>query len=414
MREYLRDLTQTVTKERDEAVARVHENRGAIEHFWEEAGRPAPNSIEWAKAQAARDVSALQQQADLVGSLERLFKGRWTSANGSNPHRPCSHRPRRLGALANKVLTDCLATVLEGAGDVVGVLEAAARFLERNPDPTACPLCESSAAVAGLAARVAARLHDFTSLRRARDASAAAAQSTRTARGRVSDAEQDASRRIAKTRVRCRVARGNARDCLRRLRVRISRLTSLPGLAPTAVSFKAGSKQSGASRRHEVLEDEPTIGTYDQNVLELEEIERLLPRLKRSLDVIVEERQTFTDAVLSQISVAVGELVRGGAPRRRAEQDRTRTRFDEACDRRTVGLLLNEGNATTEGASSSQSHLDTLGLCVFLRWPRLIARKRQSSSTTSSRASTSPTLSVASNAVRGGFEIQTLHHHHAL
>ena len=89
-----------------------------------------------------------------------------------------------------------------------------------------------------------------------------------------------------------------------------------------------------------------------------------MPKLKQALEIVEEERKDFTDTILAQIAAEVGriyELVHPGEglnkisleldPARRASLD--------------IGASFC-GEATPPQAYFSESHLDTLGLCVFL------------------------------------------------
>ncbi len=363
----LRELTKTIVKERDEALARVHENRLAIEHFWNEAGHPAPGAMAWAKEEAGRDVSVLQQQAETVESLRSAFEGVADLTERFESAVSALASAIQAGEMTEKALAEAIAVVSDGAADIVAVLEAATRFLELHPDPLICPLCESSAAASGLATRVATRLHELGSLRQAREASTATRKSIADARARIADLEQEATKRRVKVQTIV--------DAAAQIPDLALPSSHCPGnLVEMAIWVQANRNLvsgwiDAAGRRQDATKFLNTLkralDLYDCNLLEHDEIERLRPRLQRALDIVVDERQKFTDSVLSKISTAVGELYELVHPGEGL--NKIALELDPA---KRASLELSAcfcgHSGTPPQAYFSQSHLDTLGLCVFL------------------------------------------------
>jgi recombinational DNA repair ATPase RecF len=363
----LRELTKTVIRERDEALARVHENRLAIEHFWNEAGQPAPGAMDWAKKQASQDVAALQQQADTVDSLRSAFDGAVDLSERLDSASSALASATEAGEIAEKALAEAVAVVSEGAADVVAVLEAATHFLNRHPDPGICPLCESSTAAPGLAIRVAARLHEFGSLRQAKEASAANRQSIIDAHARLADLEQDATKRCAKIRVIVDSASQipdlvlPSSQCPEKIAEMATWVAANRDLVPGWID--AAGRRQDATKFLNTLKR--ALDLYDRNLLEHDEIECLRPRLQRALEIIVQERQKFTDSVLSKISAAVGELYELVHP----GEGLNKIALELDPDKRSsleLSACFCGHSGTPPQAYFSQSHLDTLGLCVFL------------------------------------------------
>src|SRR3546814_16496142 len=105
------------------------------------------------------------------------------------------------------------------------------------------------------------------------------------------------------------------------------------------------------------------------------ELEALLPRLKKSLEVIEGARKRFTDNVLDAISTRVGELYEAIHP---GEGLNKIVLAMDAAKRASLEIATEFGGKqdTPPQAYYSDSHLDTLGLCVFLEIGRASCRER--------------------------------------
>jgi hypothetical protein len=138
-------------------------------------------------------------------------------------------------------------------------------------------------------------------------------------------------------------------------------ITSVDLLLP---KWKAA-KDSRADKQRFVASVVSALKTYRQNVKEQKALEVLLPKLKEALKIAEEERRTFTDQVLSGIAVNVGKLYEAVHPGEGLDK------ISLALDpKKRASLDIGSSFAGQGGlppqAYFSESHLDTLGLCVFL------------------------------------------------
>ena len=95
------------------------------------------------------------------------------------------------------------------------------------------------------------------------------------------------------------------------------------------------------------------------------DLETLLPRLKKTLELVERERKRFTDNILNTISTRVGELYEAIHP---GEGLNKIVLALDAAKRASLEIATEFGGKqdTPPQAYFSDSHLDTLGLCVFL------------------------------------------------
>ena len=117
-------------------------------------------------------------------------------------------------------------------------------------------------------------------------------------------------------------------------------------------------------RRQFVATLRQALETWRVNSAALDDLNRLLPRLEQTLTVVEEERRHFTDDLLMSIALEVSRLYESVHPDEGQKDIRL-----ELDPKKRASLEIGAsfcGQAARPQAYFSESHLDTLGLCVFL------------------------------------------------
>jgi hypothetical protein len=251
------------------------------------------------------------------------------------------------------------------ASNLVEILESAAKFLATNPTPAQCPLCESAEKASGLANRVTARIASFKSLS---DAKAQLALATR--------AHENAEAAAARATAEYAQARAEFQKTM-------ERIVSLPNIRrPTACPVELsgfdnwyeenkGIPEENASLSHGLVEAKARVKVVKHNLDEYDRVRALpagtaamVPALEKMLAIIRDERKAFTDSILSRIAKEVGllyEIVHPGEG-----LDKISLQLDPK-KRASLDLQADFlGKDVVPQAYFSESHLDTLGLCIFL------------------------------------------------
>ncbi len=321
----------------------------------------------WARQEAAKDFAALDEESKELASLEAEFQ-RFSAHHGTWA---TTQKKLTSGQESVKSAEDALASALgkvsEDAGDIVDILTAAVRFLANTPQPASCPLCESTEKVADLAERVDARVLAFQVLKDAKKTLATANDGHKAALVELERVES----KYAKDRDAFREALGKREW---------GSSVPLPSSScpDSAADFDgwfeankdlvekwrvlSGKRNEAKNASKNVAE---ALNAYDENLELPADAEVLIPRLEKALDLIREERRTFTDDILATIADEVGriyEIVHPGEglqkislelnPKKRASLD--------------LGTEFCGKPGLPPQAYFSDSHLDTLGLSVFL------------------------------------------------
>ena len=362
----LRELLRDLNTRRDEAIAVVQANQETIRQFWESAGKPPPDSLAWAALEAKRDPNSSDAEIAALTGLQLAYS------------RLCEY-PALLKLandavmIAKDTLTaaqlnaqQCVQTIAADAGEVMNVLESAQAYLHKHPSPATCPLCESAEKITGLDQRITERLNSFSALQAAQN------------RTKLAEAE------VKRTEMKLDGLRENARKHsevfeLARTGYSWPNDIKMPStLAPADIEGLETWLHDSAQllldwKKAETIRQDKkqflrtlisALTTYAQNIRNQKELGALLPKLKQALVIVEEERRIFTDDVLAKISSEVGRIYEFVHPGEGLNQ--ISLELDPA---KRASLEIGAsfcGENTPPQAYFSESHLDTLGLCVFL------------------------------------------------
>ncbi|MDO8541192.1 MAG: AAA family ATPase [Opitutaceae bacterium] len=363
----LRQLIRDLAGNRDLAVARVLENQDAIRQFWDSAGEPGGSSLAWANIESKRDPNSSDAEVTALAALQAAYSRLGDYPANLKAAKEALNTAKTAVDAARLEAQACVQTIAADAGEVMDVLESARAYLHKHPVPVVCPLCESSEKVDGLARRITERLDSFSTLQTAQ-------AKTKTTGANLLRAEQqlDALRLSAKKHA----------DAFEKARTGFTWSTDISLPAASAAqdieaidSWLAGSAHLPAEWKEAetVRQDKKqfvgalkrALKTYTENAQAQKELDLLLPRLTAALEIVEDERRRFTDSILVKIAGEVGrvyELVHPG-------EGLNKISLELDPDKRAsleIGASFCGQAGTPPQAYFSDSHLDTLGLCVFL------------------------------------------------
>jgi energy-coupling factor transporter ATP-binding protein EcfA2 len=358
-------LIKSFRAEQETHAIRLQTSLDSLEKALPPEALAKTDRIAWARKEAQRDFTAedtLVKANEAVALAFRLLDrhtGVWKRVTGALPTAEAAELRSKQAyeSASHAISTD--------ASNVVEILESAARFLVANPTPSQCPLCESTEKAAGLADRVTSRIASFTSLR---DAKAHLTQATRS----LEEAKAD----IERAKVDYDRGRSEFEKALRAV-------PSVPNMhlpTPCPVDLAAFDAWHEANKalldewqafangvlvaKTKSEEIKRHLKAYDENRAIPASNEGLIPKLGKALTIVQEERKVFTDSILSRIAQEVGRLYESVHPGEGLEKislqldPKKRASLDLGAD------FL--GKQVEPQAYFSESHLDTLGLCIFL------------------------------------------------
>ena len=377
---HLRRLIEQEKAARETAVARIEENRVAVENFWKEVGIPKPGALQWARLEIKKGTSQLQtdisQLETIIKQIESLNteKERLDRYSEELAKADASHR------ISSEKVVEEQTKVSDKVGDLIGILEAAQRYFSLHDKIDVCPLCGSSEFVTDLPKRINDQLEAIRALSQAVKSKVVSNSTLEFAKKQFNKQAEiflTSCKTVAASIKSYGLPQGLAwpQDLLKSKEVFSTsdddsdiQLISAKDLASKAMTFLDIAK-SGCEKRKEkkgfIQTLNRAVETYDNNYATQQELDLLVPRMEKALSEIEEERRLFVDDILKKIATRVGTLYEKIHP-------------DEGLSK--ISLLLDpDKRASLEilcpfpgakevppGAYLSDSHLDTLGLCIWL------------------------------------------------
>lgn len=363
----LKLLLNDLTKNQTTLVTRISENDSEVDRLWAQAGNPGSNAMAWAREQAQRDLATSDREA---GTLKEL-SGTWSTLTAlSGQLRTAIGILKKAQAELDTAISEqtrLAEASVAHAAELVSVLTAAQKYVKSHVNPEVCPLCESSDGVENLSNRVDDRLTALADLSAAQKAVEENQKQVAAARTRLSDLEKEYAERKADFEgiVFDGKRPSDVPECEGTLPKRLSELeTWLKENADRPEKWRIAEDR----RREESGVVEAVRGAvkaFDENVNRREQEEHLLEQVKRVHEIVKNERQAFTQAIFEEISERVSTLYETMHPGENISL--VELALDAA---KRSSAELNTVFCGVEGsppqAYLSESHTDTLGLCIYL------------------------------------------------
>ncbi|HTV43559.1 MAG TPA: hypothetical protein VMF08_23550 [Candidatus Sulfotelmatobacter sp.] len=363
----LRDLIRDLKGNREIAVARVRENIDTVLHFWETAGKQGKDHLVWAEAESKKEPGASAAEINALTDLQNAFNRLMDYPAQMTAVEQAVQGDQATVAAAKIKAEECAKNIAIDASETINILEAASGYFHKHPTPATCPLCESAEKAIGLAERIRARLQSFSALQ-------SALQQQKTADNKLQRTLQqlDILKNSAKRHVQeFERAKGKydwskdielptepAPESISQLSDWLKKFGHLPAQWKKVETARHDRKQFLTTLKL-------ALRTLQDNSREQKELDVLLPRLEKALEIVEEERRKFTDEVLSRIADEVGRIYELVHPGEGLNKISLELDPNKRASLEISAEFCGETGAPPQ-AYFSDSHLDTLGLCVFL------------------------------------------------
>jgi len=363
----LRSLAKSLDGDLKNADSDVTQSFAALNDQYEAAGKPPGISVlDWAKGILADPAENVAKELDAAG----LFRSALLAFSGYPDL--LVERTNAVAAAkadldaADDGLKQAVVAASANAGETVQLLAAGKHFLDAHPDVAVCPLCESAEKIEGLGASIAARLAQLAAVQEAQGklTRANSAHSRTLAERNQLDTNYAASLQTytdAKSGFNWPATYTFPASDPPQL---ISEIEAwLPNASAVAQSW-ADAEAALNARALQRTTVQKAIERYELNAARKEETEKLIPKVKQALEICVKARQEFTDKVMGEIAEQVGSLYEAVHPGEGL--DKIAFQLDPKQKSSVKMQAEFAGKDVPPTAYFSQSHLDTLGLCVFL------------------------------------------------
>ncbi len=362
----LRALIKDLNVVSNDAATRISENLETIDQFWQTAGSPGAHALGWAETETQRNSSANDPELDALRTLQTAY-GQLTSY----PARIAKAEDAVLlaeeaAAAAEQQVQSSMSTAATDAAELVALLQAARSYLGVHQNPEVCPVCERPEGSQDLDERLNQRLQAFAMVQQAQSVQSGAADRLQRAIQQRDIILEQLAQDVANFGQACTQFAWSPDIALPDTQPPASATDLAVWLAATeALPDRWNAAESTRQDHRQFLTTlKSALNTYNENLQSQAELNTLLPNLQRALEIVEEERKAFIDAILSQIADEVGRLYEAVHPGEGLNKIRLEL---DAAKRASLDIATSfAGQSGPPQAYFSQSHLDTLGLCVFL------------------------------------------------
>lgn len=365
--ESLRQLGKSLGTEKQQATTAEQENLTVLQGYYDNAGSPAGlNPVTWAEQKLAMPAEDLATDIAAIGKLRTAFE----SLKG-HPEKLALRRDAVTTAQAAADTADqnqlaATAAIGDAAGDTLNVLAAGDAYVAAHPDLDECPLCESAENVAGLGAAIKSRLAQLEALQASTLEWRKQHAALEVAKQSLQQAEADYAAAVSAF-TAAQSGHTWKPDVVLPSTPAPTDPAGLPAwladnetLAATWATVDVAWRDESQSR----AQTKTVLERYQTNTARVKELNALIPKVENALSQCEKERKAFTDGIMSDIAQKVGELYELVHPGEGLNKIAL-----ELDPKKRASLELKAQFSAQHAppqAYFSQSHLDTLGLCVFL------------------------------------------------
>jgi len=377
----LREAIKSVKNELDEAARAKAQAQVTLERLWKDEGARGKNAETWGRAQAATSIDQLKTQWQDAKEIVKNLEDCLTAFDSFEAAENAATSTKEKLTGAEDAVQVAERGVSADSGKLVDVLTDAKVFLESKPTTTACPVCEQPIKPDGLTKRIGERLAQLNDLVKAK----AEADKIRTQLANdeaVSISERQKSVPVAVT--LAELLRKSTLSEVAALQISWASFSRLldPAIAiadPQKVSEAKALRQivvpcqTPITTKRDILDTQIKqynaikghVDTIDEKGQAAADLDRLHKRLISIHEVVETQRKAQIGGVLDAVSQTVESMY----TRLHPGEDLGGIRL--YLKPNVIGSLEFEAKFQKEQsvppqAYYSESHLDTLGVCVFL------------------------------------------------
>lgn len=377
----LREAVKAVERELNEAIVAKQQAEETLEKLWIAEGQPSKGYLKWAKQKVQEKPVDLEA---IVSSASQILAA-LNDATSARDHFDSEKGKQSSGETELQKAQKTLKEAEEGSvaqdRTLIAVLQDAKNFLGEHSSASVCPVCEREIDAKNLRERITDRLsamQEIVSLKEKVDFAKDKAK-------RATDRVEQAGQRLVNSVVNLALlVQKNTFDEISSLAVNwelypnlvdekpetklleaIEEARALLGII-TACRIPLASRKDDAQKALNQLSAIQThVETIQEKTIDTEKLNQLSARLAAILEIVERQRKTYVEEVLASISQSVEHLYAQIHPGEPIGGIRLYLKPN------TIGSLEFDSRFETETgippqAYYSDSHLDTLGVCVFL------------------------------------------------
>lgn len=373
----LRKLLASTKKDLEVAAAKVGENLISLDDLHKQAGSPKRSVIEWAQAEAQRDSKDQDKSISAIQELTKLQQSLDSRSNDLEAARNRLDAGRNVFEAAEQELTRAVNSASSSSEELTRLFQTAHEYFQIHSQPEVCPLCESREFARTLPTAVEEKLQAWSAVRAALNKKNEAQRSFELSTSQLQSATRnavDAAKSVVKILLDDWPSDLRRADVVPEIQGKLNKAEDEWNLSDLTLVSEIGAGMTKLldpelsiriQRRTQLQTVKNLLKQYHHNSQQQLELATLLPRLEKTHEILMEERRLFVDDILGRIAQRVGELYEEVHPGEGLNKISLELDPDKRASLDVVSQFPG-ANDCPPGAYLSESHLDTLGICIFL------------------------------------------------
>jgi recombinational DNA repair ATPase RecF len=377
----LREAIIAIERDTDQAARSLVQAETALEALWQSEGLPGASYLDWAKAESAKEVDTLSNAISNLGSTIESYKLATSRLNELKNAIDKEKVASDFVASLKKKLESTTIGYAVGASQLLSTLERAKEFLQTAQDSNKCPVCLKPADRIILGNQIQERIDDMNELKNINNFHQKATQEYNIAKVSLTTSQQQF---IAATRIVLSKLYSDEFQAIlpwaidwnpfslllpetpqiidhTAIQQAMAFTTKCDEILPKAIERHEAAHKSLYQRKNIRLH----LETINNKSSEATQLATLRDRAKEALRTLEDERKRFVESILNSVTEDVSRLYSlihpgeaiGGLKLVLDPKQRASLNFE--------GKFESETSAPPQ-AYYSESHLDTLGICIFL------------------------------------------------
>jgi energy-coupling factor transporter ATP-binding protein EcfA2 len=373
----LRNALDQANRDLDQITRNILQAEDGLKGYWESEGKPDSDSIKWAETIVAQDASTTDAQKKVISTYKTALEAARNSAATLEERRVELEAAVKTASEAATALKDAQNSISEQSSDMLEVLQSAQKFIAHTDPLENCPVCSQSVDRNELAANVEQRIQSMASLKTAHANALKATRSKDTADSGYKRQLTDCAKKV---RALAGVHSTNLPECLKKLDLAGVNLVVTDASSDEEIVKQIASLLPQIPQIIQTLDTEAdSLGSFltrqkalksflqqiKDNRTKQVETERILSGLAVALPIVEGKRKEFVRLILHEISDEVDKLYLEMHPNESLGGLKLILRENVKGSLELQADFHSEKEIPPQ-AYFSESHLDTLGLCIFL------------------------------------------------
>ena len=361
----VRDLQRKILGQLQLASARITENYSTLESQCGLSEGDVSDPIAWAKHESEKKTSEFDDEISHFTVLVRDIDSLISLLQGRESVTSQSATLKDFQDSKENIYNEALSKVTGSSADTLDLLSEAKKYFEsKNDELDACPLCESKENFEGLPVRISSVIDSYSDFNSSKEQYLQSKKEYDDNQEKVTSLEAGLADKVEELKNKVETFTFEFHDLEELKKCLIDTpMLSEENLATIreAIDLHKNNLVEKKGKRSTI---ELAYKQYTSNLEEQNSNNILKPKIDRILEIHEVKRKVFVDEILSSIAGEVGRLYEAVHPKEGL--DKIALQLDPK-KRESLEIQAEFQNQNAPpGAYFSNSHLDSLGLCILL------------------------------------------------